>query len=336
MKTIIIAEAGVNHNGDIELAKKLIDVAAESGADYVKFQTFKADNLATKTAHKAEYQIQDDLKGDLQHSMLQDLELSLESHKELFEYSKFRKVGMFSTGFDIGSIEMLIDLGQDVFKIPSGEITNLPLLRHIGRLGKKTIVSTGMSTMVEIKSAIEVLQESGTDKDNITILQCTSAYPSPMIDVNLRAMASIKNAFDVEVGYSDHTVGTEISVAAVALGATIIEKHFTLSRNLIGPDHKTSLEPSELRSMIKAIRNIEIALGDGDKRVMPSESENIKASRQSIVASRDITKGEIFTSQNLTTKRAGLGMSPMKWDIVLGRESKRSYSEDELLDLKEC
>jgi N,N'-diacetyllegionaminate synthase len=329
---MIIAEAGVNHNGDMNLAKKLIDVAAESGADYVKFQTFSANRLVTKNVHKADYQKQDDSESESQYSMLRVLELSPESHQELFKYSEFRKIKIFSTGFDIGSIDMLANLGQDVFKVPSGEITNLPLLRHIGQLGKRTILSTGMSTMKEIESAVEVLLEAGTEKSQLTLLQCTTAYPLPMADVNLNAMISIKDAFDIEVGYSDHTIGTEASIAAVALGATVIEKHFTLSRNLLGPDHKASLEPPELLSMIKAIRNIELALGDGVKRVMQSESKNREIARQSIVAGLDIPKGDVFTSQNLTTKRAGLGLSPMKWDEIMGSKAKRDYLADDLID----
>ena len=331
MKIIIIAEAGVNHNGDISIAKELIDIAANSGADLVKFQTFKADFLVTKKATKAEYQLKNSGSAESQHEMLSRLQLTEEMHRELIAYCNSRNIQFFSTGFDIESIDMLVNLGQDQFKVPSGEITNLPLLRHIGHLGKKVILSTGMSDLEEVGNAIEVIIKAGTPKNKITVLHCTSEYPAPMIDVNLRAMKSIQDSYDVAVGYSDHTNGIEIAIAAAALGATIIEKHFTLDRSLVGPDHQASLEPIELKSMITAIRNIEIAMGDGVKKLTPSEYSNKVVARKSIVAKGKINKGEIFTSENLTTKRPGTGISPMRWDELIGTVSKKNYLDDEII-----
>jgi len=333
MKTLIIAEAGVNHNGDISLAKKLVDIAAESGADLVKFQTFNADRLATHFAHKAEYQKSEMGKTESQHAMLRKLELTEEMHVQLIAYCQSRAVGFLSTGFDIESVDLLNRLGQELFKIPSGEITNMSFLRHIGGLGKRVILSTGMSTMDEIESAISVLENSGTPRSKVTVLHCTTAYPAPMSDVNLSAMQSIKSALNVEIGYSDHTLGIEIPIAAVALGATVIEKHFTLDRNMPGPDHKASLEPAELKAMVNAIRNIEQALGDGVKRLMPSEVENIVIARKSIVARQSISKGEIFSSENITAKRPNNGISAMQWDEVIGKAAKRDYSTDEFIEL---
>jgi len=333
MTVLIIAEAGVNHNGDIGMAKKLIDVAADAGADLVKFQTFSADRLVTESAPKADYQKLEIDNVESQHTMLRKLELTEAMHHELIAHCASRSIGFFSTGFDIESINMLVSLGQKLFKIPSGEITNLPYLRHIGRLGKEVILSTGMSSMEEIESAINALEDSGTPRTKITVLQCTTAYPAPMSDINLYAMQSIRTKFGVDVGYSDHTLGIEISLAAVALGATVIEKHFTLDRTLPGPDQKASLEPEDLRSMIKGIRNIEVALGDGFKRLMPSESPNLWVIRQSIVASRKIKKGELLCPDNLTTKRAGSGISPMRWEEVLGKKAIRDFHENELIEL---
>lgn len=329
MKTLIIAEAGVNHNGDIRLAKKLIDIAADAGADLVKFQTFNADRLVTQSASKAEYQILATDNTESQHSMLRKLELTEAAHHELITHCASRNIGFFSTGFDIESINMLVGLGQEMFKIPSGEITNLPYLRHIGQLKKRVILSTGMSSVEEIKAALGVLEKSGTERTKITVLHCTTAYPVPIQEVNLRAMQTIQSTLDVSIGYSDHTLGIEIPIAAVALGATVIEKHFTIDRNLPGPDHKASLEPAELNSMIRSIRNIEIALGDGFKRPMPSEIENRTAARKSIVASQNISMGQQFTETNLTTKRPGSGISPMEWDKILGRNAPRDYLSDE-------
>jgi N,N'-diacetyllegionaminate synthase len=332
MKVLIIAEAGVNHNGDIDMAKKLIDVAAEAGADLVKFQTFNADRLVTESASKADYQKLSGDGNESQHTMLRNLELTKAMHHELIAHCALRGIGFFSTGFDIESIDLLVSFGQELFKIPSGEITNLPHLRHIGKLGKEVILSTGMSSMDEIGSAIKALEESGTPRARITVLHCTTAYPAPMIDINLYAMESIRTKFGVNVGYSDHTLGIEISLAAVALGAAVIEKHFTLDRTLPGPDHKASLEPIELKSMVDCIRNIEVALGDGIKRPMPSELGNREVSRKSIVASQDINPGQKFTEENLSIKRPGTGVSPMNWYEILGSKANRNYTIDELID----
>lgn len=332
-QTLIIAEAGVNHNGDIELAKKLIDVAVNAGADFVKFQTFNADRLATHAAKKAEYQAQTTDRNETQHEMLRRLELTPAMHHELIAHCKMRKIGFFSTGFDIESVDFLASLGQNLFKIPSGEITNLPYLRHIGRLGKPIILSTGMSNMPEIESAIKALEQAGTPRSKITVLHCTTEYPTPMCDVNLRAMQSIQTELSVAIGYSDHTLGIEVAVAAVAMGATVIEKHFTLDRNLPGPDHKASLEPAELKTMVSSIRNIELALGDGVKQLAPSEAKNILVARKSIVASKDIQIGERFSTENLTVKRPGTGISPMRWDEVIGLTANRNYASDELIQI---
>ena len=332
-KTFIIAEAGVNHNGDIELAKKLIDAAAEAGADLVKFQTFNASRLVTRTAQKADYQNKSTDSKETQHEMLRRLELTADMHKTLINHCATRSIGFFSTGFDIESIDLLVSLGQDHFKIPSGEITNLPYLRQIGRLGKRVILSTGMATMGDIEAAIDALEQVGTIRENITVLHCTTEYPTPMAEVNLRAMQSIHAAFGVTIGYSDHTSGIEVAIAAVALGAKVIEKHFTLDRNLPGPDHKASLEPEELKAMVVAIRNIEIALGDGIKRLTPSEARNKPVARKSLVASKIIKAGEIFSDQNITTKRPGTGISPMRWDEINGRTALRDFAADELIEL---
>lgn len=332
-RTLLIAEAGVNHNGDLHLAKQLVDVAANAGADLVKFQTFKADRLATRSANKADYQIQATESDESQHEMLQRLELSAEMHAELIKYCSARNIGFFSTGFDIESIDLLASLGQTRFKVPSGEITNLSYLRHIGRFGKQVILSTGMAEMDEIEAALDVLIQAGTARRDITVLHCTTEYPAPMDEVNLRAMTSIHSAFDVDVGYSDHTIGIEVAIAAVAMGATVIEKHFTLNRNLPGPDHKTSLEPSELKNMIAAIRNVEVALGDGIKKPTPSEIKNRLLVRKSLVASHPINQGELFGAHNITAKRPGTGISPMNWDDVIGCAAPRDFSEDELIEL---
>jgi N,N'-diacetyllegionaminate synthase len=331
MGVLVIAEAGVNHNGDIEIAKKLIDVAADAKADIVKFQTFNADQQVTKSASKAEYQKITTNINESQHSMLKNLELSVEMHSELINHCKKRSIEFISTAFDIQSVNLLQSLGQRLFKIPSGEITNFPHLEHIGKIGKPIILSTGMSTLNEIKIALEILEKAGTSKKLITVLHCTTSYPVPMSDVNLLAMSTIKDEFEVKVGYSDHTLGIEIPIAAVALGASVIEKHFTLDRNLPGPDHKASLEPDELREMIKTIRNVEQAMGNGIKKVMPSETENRDIVRKSMVAIKEIKKGDIFTSENLSTKRPGNGMSPMNWNLIIGKSSKHNYEIDELI-----
>jgi N,N'-diacetyllegionaminate synthase len=333
MKTLIIAEAGVNHNGDLKLAKQLIDVAAEAGADLVKFQTFNASRLVTRTAKKADYQTQNTNNKESQYEMLHKLELTTEMHHELIRYCAAHSIGFCSTGFDIESVDFLMELGQELIKIPSGEITNLPYLRHIGGLGKTVIFSTGMATLSDIEVAIEVLEQAGTPRSKMTVLHCTTEYPTPMTEVNLHAMQSIHTAFGVSVGYSDHTAGIEVAIAAVALGASVIEKHFTLDRNLPGPDHKASLEPEELKAMVASIRNIEIALGDGIKRLTPSESKNKPIARKSLVALKDIKKGEVFSYGNITTKRPGTGISPMRWDEIIGRTAHRDFLEDELIDL---
>jgi N,N'-diacetyllegionaminate synthase len=331
IKTLIIAEAGVNHNGDLDLAKQLINAAADAGADLVKFQTFNANRQVTRTAKKADYQTQTTSSTESQHAMLRRLELTEEMHHQLIAHCLTQNIGFLSTGFDIESVDLLVSLGQECFKIPSGEITNLPYLRHIGQLGKTVILSTGMATLGEIEAAIEVLEQTGTPRAKVTVLHCTTEYPTPMNEVNLRAMQSIHAAFDVLVGYSDHTEGIEIAIAAVAMGASVIEKHFTLDRTFPGPDHQASLEPAELKAMVTAIRNIEIALGDGIKRLTPSEARNKPVARKSLVASRAISIGEIFTAENITTKRPGTGISPMRWDEFVGQAAQKDYHEDELI-----
>lgn len=333
MKTLIIAEAGVNHNGDMEMARRLVDVAAEAGVDMVKFQTFKADRLVTASARKADYQEQSDRAGESQHAMLHRLELTRGMHEELIAHCQTRGIRFFSTAFDPESIDLLATLGVELFKIPSGEITNLPYLRHVGHYGKPVILSTGMATLDDIGAALEVLVQAGTPRDRITVLHCTTAYPTPMADVNLRAMLAIRDAFGVAVGYSDHTPGIEVSVAAVALGATVIEKHFTLDRRLPGPDHKASLEPVELKALVNAIRNIEQAMGDGIKRPTRSEEANRPVARKSLVAARAIRAGEVFSESNLAVKRPGTGLSPMRWDEILGRKAPRDFKADELIEL---
>ena len=305
--TLIIAEAGVNHNGSLELAKRLIDAAADAGVDYVKFQTFKAENLVTKSAKQAEYQKKNIGDGDdSQYQMLKNLELSLVDHEVLIGYCKQKGVRFFSTAFDLESIDYLASLNLPLWKIPSGEIINYPYLRKIARQGQTVILSTGMCDMTDIKNALDILIKFGLIKDQITILHCNTEYPTPFEDVNLRAMLTIKEAFGIKVGYSDHTRGIEVPIAAVALGAEVIEKHFTLDRNLPGPDHKASLEPDELKAMVRAIRNIEQAMGDGEKKVTVSEGKNIAIARKSIVAAHPIKKGEILSEENLTVKRPGI------------------------------
>ena len=331
-RTLIIAEAGVNHNGDIKLAKQLIDAAADSGADYVKFQTFSADRIVTKSADKAEYQKQSSDSSESQFEMLKRLELSVEMHLELIEHCKHKSIKFLSTGFDIQSVDLLVGLGLNLVKIPSGEITNLPLLRHIGSLDLPVILSSGMSTMKEIGDALLILEQTGLPRAQITVLHCTTEYPTPMDEVNLRAMNSIRNTLGVAVGYSDHTLGIEVSVAAVALGASVIEKHFTIDRSLPGPDHKASSEPVELVAMVKAIRNIEVALGSDVKEPTMSEIKNAHIARKSILASQKIEKGEILSTVNLVVKRPGNGMSPMLWDRLIGQVATRTYLPDEMIE----
>tara|TARA_R110002020_G_scaffold12422_24_gene45615 strand:- start:140 stop:1144 length:1005 start_codon:yes stop_codon:yes gene_type:complete len=331
-RVLIIAEAGVNHNGDITLAKKLIDAAADAGVDYVKFQTFNSKKLVSKSAQKADYQKQntnDEVESQLK--MLQKLELSKNDHLILIDYCKAKNIKFLSTAFDLDSIDFLEELKIDLWKIPSGEITNLPYLRKLGGLGKPVIISTGMAEMSEIEDAINVVTSSGTDIKDITVLHCNTEYPTPMQDVNLTAMNTIKDVFKVPIGYSDHTLGIEIPIAAVALGATVIEKHFTLDNSMDGPDHKASLEPQELKKMVAAIRNIEQALGNGIKAPSPSEVKNKPIARKSIVANVDISKGEVFNENNITIKRPGTGISPMKWDEVIGTIATKNYKADELI-----
>jgi N,N'-diacetyllegionaminate synthase len=333
MSIFIIAEAGVNHNGSIDIAKQLIDVAALSGADAVKFQTFDASRQVTRDAQKADYQKLNSDNEESQYTMLRKLELNESMHLELIEHCSNRNISFLSTAFDIQSIDLLVKLGQECFKIPSGEITNLPYLKNIGQLRKKIILSTGMSTMNEIEAAIEVIEQAGTPRSKITVLHCTSEYPAPMNEVNLLAMNSIRDKFGLAVGYSDHTDGIEVAIAASAMGACVIEKHFTLDKNLPGPDHKASLEPAQLESMVKSIRNIELALGDGIKGISPSEKKNIMIARKSLVASKVIKAGEVFTNENITAKRPGTGISPMLWDELVGKVARRNYKADEIIEL---
>lgn len=333
-KTLIIAEAGVNHNGDIAKAKALIDKGAEAGVDYVKFQTFKAANLVTKQAKRAAYQDKNTQNNDSQYEMLKKLELSQAVHQELIDYCAQKGVQFLSTGFDIESLEFLARLGITIAKVPSGEITNLPYLRKIATLFPEVILSTGMATIIEIKDAVKVLTDNGVNRDKITVLHCNTEYPTPMEDVNLRAMLHIQQEVGVAIGYSDHTLGIEVPIAAVALGATIIEKHFTLDKTLPGPDHKASLEPDELKAMVSAIRNIEKAIGgSGLKEVSASEAKNKPIARKSIVASKSIKKGDFFTEENITVKRPGIGISPIQWDDVIGKTAKKDFEEDDLIEL---
>ena len=331
--TLIIAEAGVNHNGDLDLAFKLIDAASSAGADLVKFQSFKAEKLVTEEASKASYQKQTTDKNESQFSMIKKLELDLNDHKELINYCEKKKIGFFSTGFDIDSLNMLMQLGLDLIKIPSGEINNLPYLRHIGTLGKPVIMSTGMANIEEIEQAISVLRQSGISKNNICVLHCNTEYPTPMKDVNLTAMLTIKETFNLDVGYSDHTMGIEIPIAAVALGAKVIEKHITLDRNMTGPDHAASLEPLEFKDMVRSIRNIEVSMGNGVKTPSASEIKNIPIVRKSIVAKKFIKKGEIFSSNNIDVKRPGNGISPMQWDQIINKIALKDFNKDELIEL---
>ena len=333
-KTLIIAEAGVNHNGSITMAKKMIDVAADAGVDYVKFQTFKASNLVTKFATRADYQQQNMEDNDnLQYTMLKQLELLPEQHIELIEYCKVKVVNFFSTAFDFDSVDFLASLHLGLWKIPSGEITNYPYLRKIAHYHEPVILSTGMCEFSDIERALHVLLQFGVEKEQITVLHCNTEYPTPFRDVNLKAMLEIGERFGVKIGYSDHTQGIEVSIAAVALGATVIEKHFTLDRNMEGPDHKASLEPNELKQMVDAIRNIEKALGSRRKEVSDSERKNRAIARKSIVAATSIKKGETFSEDNITVKRPGNGISPMQWNEVMGKAAMRDFEEDELIEL---
>ena len=333
-RTLIIAEAGVNHNGSIDIAKELIDIAANAGVDYVKFQTFKAESLVTKHAMQAEYQKRNiQIEGNSQSEMLKKLELKPELHYELINYCNFKGVKFLSTAFDINSIDFLSMLKLGLWKIPSGEITNYPYLKKIALQKEPTILSTGMSTISEIKKAVDLLEKDGLNKEQITVLHCNTQYPTPFSDVNLLAMQTIAREIQTKIGYSDHTLGIEVPIAAVALGACVIEKHFTLDRNMEGPDHKASLEPEELKNMVNSIRNIESALGTTDKVVSESEKENICIARKSIVAACYINEGERFTELNITVKRPGNGVSPMRWEEALGRKAHKNYNPDDLIEL---
>lgn len=332
-KTLVIAEAGVNHNGDLALAKRLVAEAATAGADLVKFQTFNAARIISRDAPKAQYQISSTEGEQSQFDMVRRLELSRSDHDALIAECAVHGIGFFSTAFDAASFELLLSLGLDRVKVPSGEITNLPLLRRFGASRLPAIVSTGMASLGDIEAALEALVLAGTPRDAITLLHCNTEYPTPMCDVNLRAMQTLRDAFGMPVGYSDHTAGLEVPIAAVALGATVIEKHFTLDRSLPGPDHRASLEPGELHSMVRAIRNIEAAMGDGIKRASASETKNRAIARKSLVAATVIGAGELFGEHNVTAKRPGSGLSPMRWDEVMGRRAPRDFAADEAIDL---
>lgn len=331
MSVYIIAEAGVNHNGDPELARQLIDIASDAGADCVKFQTFKSENLVSWYAAKADYQKQTTNENESQLDMLKKLELSYKDFKALKDYATDKGIDFCTTPFDDESIEFVYELGCGFWKIPSGEITNLPYLRKIAQYNQPVILSSGMSTLEELKSAVNLIKRYNSQ--TIVVLHCNTGYPTPMQDVTLLAMNQIKSETGCDVGYSDHTQGIEVAIAAAALGAVIIEKHFTLDRTMEGPDHKASLEPGELKKMIQSVRNIELALGDGKKRVSPSEKCNMDIARKSIVAKRNIQRGEPFTDNNLTTKRPGTGMSPMLWDDVIGKISEQDYEKDEQIKI---
>lgn len=331
MKVLIIAEAGVNHNGSVNLAKKLIDSAVKAGVDVVKFQTFKTELDVSRIAEKAEYQKINGITNENQFEMLKKLELTFDNFREINDYCKNKKIEFLSTAFDLESIDFLHSLGMKRWKIPSGEITNLPYLEKIASFGKPVILSTGMCNMNEIEDALTILKKGNVA--DITVLHCTTEYPAPKNEVNLNAMLSIKKRFNVKIGYSDHTKGIEIPTAAVALGAKIIEKHFTLDNKMEGPDHKASLEPKELKNMVHAIRNVEIALGDGNKSPSKSESKNIHVARKSIIAKINIKKGDVFTTENITVKRPGNGISPMKWHLVLGKTAARNFQQDDLIEI---
>lgn len=332
---LIIAEAGVNHNGSIEIAKQLVDKAVEAGVDVIKFQTFKAEKLVSKSAKQAEYQkknIGNDAD-DSQYNMLKKLELSAQDHQSLIDYCQKKGIRFFSTAFDLDSIEYLHSLNLGFWKIPSGEITNYPYIKKIAQYDEPVILSTGMCELEDVNAAMNALIKNGVNREQITILHCNTEYPTPYEDVNLKAMLELHEQFQVKVGYSDHTRGIEVPIAAVALGATVIEKHFTLDRNMPGPDHKASLEPDELKAMVSAIRHIEQALGDGHKKVSSSEQKNIAIARKSIVAACSIKKGDTLTEQNLTVKRPGIGISPMRWEEVLGTKAIKDFEEEELITL---
>ncbi len=321
----------MNHNGDLQTAKKLVDEAAKAGADAVKFQTFKAEALVSRDAKKADYQMETTKQSESQYDMLKKLELTPDMHEQLIAYCREKHIMFLSTPFDLESLHYLVGCGVEIIKVPSGEVTNYPYLREVGRTGKRVIISSGMSTLEEIKEAVEVLRGNGST--DITVLHCNTEYPTPYQDVNLRAMVTLGETLETAAGYSDHTQGIEVPVAAAALGAAVIEKHFTLDRNMEGPDHKASLEPKELQAMVEAVRNIEAALGDGKKRPSESEKKNIEIARKSIVARCPIRAGELFTEDNLTTKRPGSGISPMRWNEIVGKTAVRDFAEDELIEV---
>ena len=330
MSTFIIAEIGVNHGGDLNVAKRLIDLAAESGADAVKFQTFEASELVTKSAAKAAYQ--ESVLATTQLEMLTELALDLEEFTSLFHYCETKALEFMSTAFDVKSLDHLVDLGIKRIKIPSGEITNLPFLEHIGKQDLPTLLSTGMSSLGEVETAISILENAGLSRDKVTVLHCSTNYPAPLDEANIRAISTLRAAFNVQVGYSDHTLGKEASLAAVSLGAKVIEKHFTFDKEHQGPDHRASMEPEEFSEFVSSIRKVELALGDGIKRPSPSEMQNIPAARRSLVTSKPVRKGELLSSANLAAKRPGTGVSPMRWHEVIGRVAHRDYEQDELLD----
>lgn len=331
MGVCIIAEAGVNHNGSIDVAKRMIDVAAEAGVDYIKFQTFKAEKLVVEAAQQAEYQKKNTGKTESQLDMLKKLELTQDDFIELKKYCGEKKVGFISTPFDFESIDFLETLDMDLWKVPSGEVTNYPYLVKIAKTHRPVVMSTGMCDIDEIREAVKVLRDNGCGE--LTLLHCNTMYPTPFEDVNLKAMETLKREFNVPVGYSDHTLGIEVPIAAVAMGARVIEKHFTLDKNMEGPDHKASIDPDELKAMVSSIRNIESAKGDGCKKVTGSEAVNRGVVRKSIVASRGIKAGEVFSEENLTVKRPGTGINPMRWPEVLGRKADRDYKKDELIEI---
>ncbi len=330
----IIAEAGVNHNGSLDLALKLVEAAATAGADAVKFQTFKTENIVVRYAPKAGYQQETTESDESQFVMLKKLELSTDDFQAILQHCQQKDISFLSTPFDHESIDLLLSMDMDIFKIPSGEITNLPYLRRIGSLGKLVILSTGMSDLAEIEAALQVLIDAGTPRDNIALLHCNTMYPTPFEDVNLRAMLTLQNKFGGKIGYSDHTDGIEVPVAAVAMGAEIIEKHFTLDQNMEGPDHRASLNPEQLAAMVTSIRNIESALGSEEKKPSSSELPNRDVARKSIVAATSIKTGDFFTEENLTVKRPGTGISPMDWDSILGQKAPRNFTPDELIEIE--
>lgn len=332
-RVFIIAEAGVNHNGSLAIAKRMVDAAAKAGCDAVKFQTFKAEKLACARAPKAGYQERATGRTGSQLEMLKGLELDQKAHKILKDYCGKKHIEFISTPYDLESIAFLNRLGVKTLKVPSGEVTNYPYLRAIGRLHKKVILSTGMSDMNEVKQAVKILSGSGTSREKVTVLHCNTEYPSPYEDANILAMATLKKALNLKTGYSDHTPGIEVPVAAAALGASVIEKHFTLDRKMKGPDHKASLEPDELAAMVKAIRRIEKAMGTGIKKPSASESKNRRIARKSIVAAAAIRKGEVFTEKNITAKRPAYGISPMKWKAVLGKKAKKDFRKDDFIKI---